>query len=73
MVRRVDPRVGGAHPAARSKRLIRALEVYFQTGKPLTAHFADTVSPLGADVHGWRDRAADAGAVAGRSPGQAGR
>jgi tRNA dimethylallyltransferase len=30
--------------------LIRALEVYFQTGKPLTLHFADTVSPLPADV-----------------------
>jgi tRNA dimethylallyltransferase len=50
MVRRVDP------PSARRilpgdrKRLIRALEVYFQTGKPLTAHFADTVSPLGADI-----------------------
>ena len=32
------------------KRLIRALEVYFQTGRPLTAHFADTRSPLGSDV-----------------------
>ena len=27
-------------------RLVRALEVYFLTGTPLTAHFADTVSPL---------------------------
>jgi tRNA dimethylallyltransferase len=26
--------------------MIRALEVYFLTGKPLTAHFADTVSPI---------------------------
>ena len=26
--------------------MIRALEVYFLTGKPLTEHFADTVSPL---------------------------
>ena len=32
------------------KRLVRALEVYFETGKPLTAHFEETVSPLGADV-----------------------
>ena len=24
------------------KRLVRALEVYFATGQPLTAHFADT-------------------------------
>ncbi len=30
----------------RVKRLVRALEVYFLTGRPLTAHFADTASPL---------------------------
>lgn len=30
------------------KRLVRALEVYLLTGRPLTAHFADTVSPAGA-------------------------
>jgi tRNA dimethylallyltransferase len=28
------------------KRLVRALEVYFTTGRPLTAHFADTRSPI---------------------------
>ena len=28
------------------KRLIRALEVYLLTGRPLTSHFADTESPL---------------------------
>ena len=28
------------------KRLIRALEVYYLTGRPLTAHFSDTQSPL---------------------------
>jgi tRNA dimethylallyltransferase len=28
------------------KRLIRALEVYYLTGRPLTSHFADTRSPL---------------------------
>jgi tRNA dimethylallyltransferase len=28
------------------KRLIRALEVYFLTGRPMTAHFADTRPPL---------------------------
>jgi tRNA dimethylallyltransferase len=27
-------------------RIVRALEVYFLTGRSLTAHFADTVSPL---------------------------
>lgn len=31
------------------KRIMRALEVYFLTGRPLTAHFADTRSPI-ADV-----------------------
>ncbi len=29
--------------------MVRALEVYFLTGRPLTDHFADTVSPLA----GW--------------------
>ena len=28
------------------KRLVRALEVYFATGQPLTAHFADTASRI---------------------------
>jgi tRNA dimethylallyltransferase len=28
------------------KRIIRALEVYFLTGRPLTEHFAETASPL---------------------------
>ena len=28
------------------KRLIRALEVYLTTGRPLTAHFAETASPI---------------------------
>jgi tRNA dimethylallyltransferase len=28
------------------KRLVRALEVFFLTGRPLTAHFADTTSPI---------------------------
>ena len=28
------------------KRLVRALEVYFLTGRPLTHHFASTTSPL---------------------------
>jgi tRNA dimethylallyltransferase len=33
------------------KRIVRALEVYFLTGRPLTAHFADTRSPIpDADV-----------------------
>lgn len=32
------------------QRIVRALEVFFQTGTPLTTHFANTVSPLPADV-----------------------
>jgi len=50
MVRRVDPASADRIQPRDRKRLIRALEVYFQTGRPLTAHFADTVSPLGADI-----------------------
>jgi tRNA dimethylallyltransferase len=50
MVRRVDPASAERILPGDRKRLIRALEVYFETGKPLTAHFADTVSPLGAEV-----------------------
>lgn len=50
MVSRVDPDSGLRIQPRDLKRLVRALEVYFQTGKPLTAHFADTVSPLAPDV-----------------------
>jgi tRNA dimethylallyltransferase len=32
------------------KRIVRALEVYFLTGRPLTSHFEDTVSLLDPDV-----------------------
>ena len=50
MVRRIDPTSAVRILPRDRKRLVRALEVFFQTGKPLTAHFADTVSPLGRDV-----------------------
>ena len=50
MVGRVDPESSARIQPRDLKRLVRALEVYFQTGKPLTAHFAETVSPLGKDV-----------------------
>jgi tRNA dimethylallyltransferase len=50
LVRRVDPASGDRIQPRDRKRLIRALEVYFVTGRPLTAHFAETVSPLDADV-----------------------
>ena len=47
MVAKVDPESARRILPRDLKRLIRALEVYFLTGKPLTDHFADTVSPLG--------------------------
>jgi tRNA dimethylallyltransferase len=46
MVARVDPASARRILPRDLKRLVRALEVYFLTGKPLTDHFADTVSPL---------------------------
>jgi tRNA dimethylallyltransferase len=49
MVRRVDAASADRIAPRDQKRLIRALEVYFQTGKPLTEHFADTRSPLDPD------------------------
>ncbi len=46
MLQRVDaPSAQRILPGDR-KRLIRALEVFFLTGRSLTAHFADTVSPI---------------------------
>ena len=46
LLRRVDPdSVDRIMPRDR-KRLVRALEVYLSTGRPLTAHFADTRSPV---------------------------
>jgi tRNA dimethylallyltransferase len=50
MVSRVDPASALRIQPRDRKRLIRALEVYFQTGRPLTAHFGATVSPLDPDV-----------------------
>jgi tRNA dimethylallyltransferase len=50
MVRRVDPKSAARIQPGDRKRLVRALEVYFQTGRPLTAHFAETISPLPAGV-----------------------
>jgi tRNA dimethylallyltransferase len=46
MVRRVDPESAIRIQPRDRKRLVRALEVYFLTGTPLTRHFADTLSPL---------------------------
>ena len=70
MVARIDPESAARIQPRDLKRLVRALEVYFQTGKPLTAHFEDTVSPLGKDVQVGRRRTAHAGGVARRSAGR---
>jgi tRNA dimethylallyltransferase len=46
MLRRIDPASAARILPRDLKRIVRALEVYFLTGKPLTDHFASTVSPL---------------------------
>jgi tRNA dimethylallyltransferase len=48
---RVDPPSALRIQSRDLKRIVRALEVFFLTGRPLTAHFADTASPIaGMDV-----------------------
>ena len=44
---RVDEASGRRIQPRDRKRLVRALEVYVLTGRPLTDHFSDTVSPAG--------------------------
>ena len=46
MLQRVDPASGARIQPRDRKRVIRALEVYRLTGRPLTEHFAGTESPL---------------------------
>ena len=46
LMARVDPESATRIMPGDRKRIVRALEVYFSTGRPLTAHFADTVSPI---------------------------
>ena len=46
LVQRVDPESARRIQPRDRKRLVRALEVYFLTGRPLTAHFAETRSPV---------------------------
>ena len=50
LVRRVDPASAERIMPRDLKRLVRALEVYFLTGRPLTAHFEATVSLLDPGV-----------------------
>jgi tRNA dimethylallyltransferase len=46
LLQRVDNESAVRIQSRDRKRLIRALEVYVMTGRPLTAHFAETVSPI---------------------------
>lgn len=46
MLRRVDPDSAGRIQPRDRKRIVRALEVFLLTGRPLTAHFSETVSPI---------------------------
>ncbi len=46
MVRRVDPESARRIQPRDRMRLVRALEVYFLTGRNLTSHFAETRAPL---------------------------
>jgi tRNA dimethylallyltransferase len=46
LLQRVDPVSAARIMSKDRKRLVRALEVYYTTGRALTAHFEDTVSPI---------------------------
>ena len=51
LLKRVDPPSAQRIQPRDVKRMVRALEVFFLTGRPLTEHFAATVSPIaGLDV-----------------------
>src|SRR5580765_296349 len=51
ILRRVDRESSVRIQPRDLKRIVRALEVFVLTGRPLTAHFADTASPIaGIDV-----------------------
>jgi tRNA dimethylallyltransferase len=48
---RIDAESAARIQSRDQKRLVRALEVYLLTGRPLTAHFVDTASPIaGAEI-----------------------
>jgi tRNA dimethylallyltransferase len=46
MLGRIDPDSASRIQLRDRKRIVRALEVYLLTGRPLTAHFVDTISPI---------------------------
>jgi tRNA dimethylallyltransferase len=65
LLARVDAGSAGRIQPRDRKRLVRALEVYLLTGRPLTSHFAETVPPLPEyDVAAWALRIADADTAA---------
>lgn len=49
LLHRIDPSSAARIQVNDVVRAVRALEVYYQTGRPLTAHFAETRAPL----QGW--------------------
>ncbi len=46
MLEKIDPASALRIQPRDLKRLVRALEVFFLTGRPLTSHFAETASPI---------------------------
>jgi tRNA dimethylallyltransferase len=46
MLRKVDPDSAARIQPRDLKRIVRALEVFLLTGRPLTTHFAETASPI---------------------------
>jgi len=46
LLARVDPPSASRIQPRDLKRMVRALEVFYLTGRPLTTHFAETVSPI---------------------------
>jgi tRNA dimethylallyltransferase len=46
LLQRVDPESAARIMPRDRKRLVRALEVYYTTGRPLTSHFTHTMSPI---------------------------
>jgi tRNA dimethylallyltransferase len=46
LLRRVDAPSASRIQLRDVKRMVRALEVFYLTGRPMTAHFADTTAPL---------------------------
>jgi tRNA dimethylallyltransferase len=46
LLARVDPESAARIMPRDLKRIVRALEVYYTTGRPLTSHFHETLSPI---------------------------